>query len=389
MKRLWPSLLLLASCSSAADSTVNQEEGLAATGTHSTQTMAGANSTGNDEPEEDERRDATEETSPGNRPSASTADPDAVRDLDAGSPHEMKEMKGAMGPSTIQDGVSDLLASCPEANETTAIDTDADGLADLCDNDDDQDGFRDGDDPNPTNPKLPGDFSTPAAIVRHPLVRKALDASARAGAPVDVHNERTSPDISGYFVRDDLEAVFAASSSGTGLQRRLVGAEMRYDLYGEDSVDLASIGFTEGAAILHSLSAGATLRGTASAYSLYLRKKLTCTEGSAPFEAYMVGIDTAEIEPGTGDMLNTYSLVVTVAISGIADEACAGRLGGLAQLGGWRVASSKRIRKVTVDDLRFMCIDEAKGYIPGETWHRSQGPACTCTEQYATTCDES
>ena len=289
---------------------------------------------------------------------------------------------GASGPD--EDAGAD---NCPGLDNPSQLDTDADGLGDACDTDDDGDGFADADDPAPLDPSVPGDFSTPEAILDDPIVRDALEEAERAGVAVRTETGLTPPDIGGYYDRADGSGVFTATSDGSDVGRRLIGAESRVEQGPANAVDSASVGYSGRRALIFGLSEGSLIRGEGNRFTVYSRNRGTCTEAGSDYDTFGVGIYSAEVEPESGDIVDNVSLSVTIDTAGELSSACAARIGGVAELAGeWSVVSYALRRRVEPSSLLYMCVDGDAAYVPTETWTGSDGMSCECTEDYQISC---
>ena len=277
----------------------------------------------------------------------------------------------------------------PTVNNTDQLDTDADGLGDACDNDDDEDGFRDGDDPAPTERLSPGDFSTPEKILNDAKVRAALEALEADGfeGPAQ-HTEKYPPTIDGLYQRASDTGSVVASGNGIDLGQPLAGREGQYVARSDSSLDIKGVSFDASKAISYDLSYGALIRGEENSYTTYTRSKSVCTEGGADATRWSVSISSGTVDPATGDLFNVKTLGVTVAVAGAMTQTCTERAAGdSALLGGWAFSELPLMRKVDIGELSFLCVDESEAYVPTETWQRSDGAGCSCTEAYAVACE--
>jgi hypothetical protein len=277
--------------------------------------------------------------------------------------------------------------NCPGVDNPDQKDTDGDGIGDACDPDDDNDGFQDEDDPAPLDRKTPGDYSTADAILGDPRVSAALDAAKQAGVDIQAHLERQPPSVVGYFVKPDGSGDTPATGDGTNVGRKINGKERRFTMAGDGLIDAAGIEFVAGAPLAFSLSKGQNLRGTGNEITIYSRSRGVCTQAGASYTTLTVGITSATIEPATGSWQNVKDLSVTIATAGVLTETCATRYSGNSELqGGWRAATWPLMQKVELAALSFMCKDGGQGYVPGETWSRTDGTSCDCSSTYAVEC---
>lgn len=287
---------------------------------------------------------------------------------------------GSSGDVTAAD-------NCPGIDNSDQLDTDGDGDGDACDLDDDGDGFNDDDDPAPLDDSIPGDFSTPEAILNDEGFQVALEEAEEAGYPIATELGENPPDINGYYNAADRAGTFPVNSSGTDFNRPIAGLERRYDQFGDGFLNAAAVSYTDLVPIAFSVSEGSLLRGADNAYTIYSRSKLTCTEDNSDFSIFTVSVTSASVDPVTGDLDDQRQLVNTVATDGDLTDACAARLSGELELvGGWSVAVTPFIASIETDELVYMCVDEDVGYAPTETWLDSDGMACSCTTDYEVSC---
>ncbi len=277
--------------------------------------------------------------------------------------------------------------NCPGFDNPDQLDTDGDGEGDACDIDDDGDGFNDVDDPAPLDSSIPGDFSTPEAILNDPAIQRALTDSEAAGFPVAAETALNPPDLTGYYNRDDGAGNFPANSSSFDQGRRWAGAETRFDQEANTSFSRANVSYTGFQPVSFSLTSGSFIRGDDNRYTTYSRGASTCTEDGSEYTIFTVTISSAELNPVTGDIEGFRSISTTVDVEGVLTDSCADRLTGERELvDSWSVAEVDLISRVEPSDLIYMCVDEDIGYVPTETWTDSGGMACSCTTDYMISC---
>jgi hypothetical protein len=277
--------------------------------------------------------------------------------------------------------------NCPNVDNSDQTDTDHDGLGDACDPDDDNDGFPDGDDPAPLDASIPGDFSTPEAILTDPRVKTALKAAADAGYPVATHTEHDAPSVTGYYTSPDATGTFVATGDGTGVGNAIAGGESRITMTSSDTFDSAGINFTGGSPVSFGLARGQMLRGTGHEISVYATGKSVCTIGGAHYTVYLVGISSATIDANNGNWKDNAAVGVAILTDGSLTTACADSFVGNSELeGGWYASQRPLTTKIEPSALEYMCVDGGSGYIPEETWTGTGSKACSCGTDYQVHC---
>jgi hypothetical protein len=299
---------------------------------------------------------------------------------------------------TPDDGIeSSASASRPAANanarsapagcnsKSGPVDTDGDGLADVCDDDDDADGFLDADDPDPLDPNNPGNFSTPEAILADARIQAALSAVAAAGIDFPTHTETSPADRSGFYIDDDAVGKSVLTGNGDDVGRSLVGAESWRSQPDPLIQDTVYVNFTGGMPVAFGTSRGSLVRGDGEGTSIYSRSSSVCTESDSSYREFSISVTSTRLD-ATGAPKDVVSLGVTIGVDGTLTSACANRaLANTAIEGGWSLVQRPLPRKVAASALSYMCVDGGTAYIPTETWQRGS-QNCECTDQYAVRC---
>ncbi len=154
----------------------------------------------------------------------------------------------------------------------------------------DGDGFLDADDPAPNDPTVPGDFSTPEAILAHPLVKKALEEARGKGFEIVPQTSRNPPDISGYYFRPVGGKVEATDDDQVGKQ--WVAEEWWQRVDAELTLSRMEASFDGETVISHGEASGTLVRGEGNDYTLYSKGHGTCLEDGSSFEKWRVSAPT-------------------------------------------------------------------------------------------------
>lgn len=295
-----------------------------------------------------------------------------------------------------QDTISDGQDNCPLMRNTDQLDTDNDGKGNVCDLDDDNDGFLDADDPEPLNVQVPGDFSTPEAIINHSLVKEAINQAKITHHKIETHLEKSPPNLTGYYRVESAHGEFVLTSNNEEIGRRLVGSENRITLKDGHLVDQAKISFAGTMSVSYKFSDGSIIRGKDNSFTIYTRGKNVCTESDSNYTMYMIGIHTATLDTQNGNIIASRELSVNIGTKGKLTQACIDRYTAENEdKGGWSIFTYDLMEKIEdVTTLQYMCVDEDRAYIPTETWLNTGGNSCSCTKiedssEYEVTCTKS
>jgi hypothetical protein len=89
-----------------------------------------------------------------------------------------------------------------------------------------------------------------------------------------------------------------------------------------------------------------------------------------------------------GDWQSTRQINITVAASGSQTSLCDQAFAGDTEVpGGWIVSEITRWQRITVADLRYMCVDESAGYVAGESRTRADATECACATDFLVLCE--
>lgn len=284
---------------------------------------------------------------------------------------------GAPDASALDAAVWD---NCPDHDNPGQRDTDGDGHGDACDGDDDGDGFPDTDDPAPLDVNEPGDLSTPTAILAHPAVADALARVAAMGERIETHEQPDPPDLAGYYRVEAGAGSILATDNGDDIGRPTDGSEQRVEHGAQGLIDTATVTFTAGMVNGYGAGHGALLRGEGRHFTSYTRYQRTCRDQG--IERYTIGvlIRSGSADADTGDLLDVRELQVPIAASGELSAPCALLApGGTETVGGFSLSAIPRIARVRAADMRQMCIDGERAFVPGESWTSAAGRDCQCT----------
>lgn len=267
-------------------------------------------------------------------------------------------------------------AGCPEfdSERMTALDTDGDGYADHCDDDDDDDGYPDIFDSAPGDPRFPGGFpiSAPGAIVNHACMQAALAEAAPLADEEGYHplwtlRTRNAVPVSGYFVRTDGTGWIIGANDGAIPATTVTGAEERVDHVSGDLFDTVAVAFSGNTRYGYGIGRHRSLRG-----------------GEGHFVAYGATYGALDIFAFSVDEQGRYEggvyLVVTIPPGGSHDECPESH-------GKWRLSWwPERYRIDDAEDLQFMCKHEGRGFVPTENWLDSEQQRCRCSLEYTVSC---
>lgn len=230
---------------------------------------------------------------------------------------------------------------CESASSTNAPDTDLDGMSDPCDLDDDNDGFLDNDDPAPLDSTDPGDFSSPEAILAHPIVAGAIEQLGNRGIEFSPLIDNNGPEFIGNYFADSCTQTVVASSNNSDIGR--CRGAVQAALVPLESDSLLEVGEIVNASGDDAEFRRRTwVRGAGTAFTLYGTGSFKCgvNGANAPsgdrYRIFQVVITTGELDPQQGDLLDLQTLFVTVAADGRQSSECDEFIiGENERVGGW------------------------------------------------------
>ena len=239
-------------------------------------------------------------------------------------------------------------------------------------NDTDGDGFHDGIDFAPNDASIPGDFSTPEKILAHPSVKNILKLAKDNDVNIRTELGHNPPNLTGYYRMEDggggeaTNGVVGESFSYYGSESRICTTTERYETYNSN--------FDPARGHLNTyIEKNAILRGNQNDYTYYELYTKTCKNKT---HVYAVSIYSANLN-SNGEIVNEKGVNTTLYKNGPASEDC----NNVSVL-----YYDKRKRVNNLDELEYMCVDDKKAYVPGETWKNKDKESCTCTKDVEIEC---
>jgi hypothetical protein len=226
----------------------------------------------------------------------------------------------------------------------------------------------------------------PVAVLADPAVRAALSSAEKAGIVVPVQEGTTPPNITGYYAKPIRTGEYLASGDGTSVGDRVIGLEQHFTVNPDGSLDDVLVAFDSEAPRNTGvrIGKGTTYRGQGDAFSSYSESTQVCQDGTSDYVMQRVGISSGRVD-ARGDIVELYSLQVTLEVSGKLTDVCKRTAGNGELAGGWSLYRADMTR-VTAKDMRHMCNDGPSAYAPSETWTRDTGEACTCNTDLQVVC---
>lgn len=228
-------------------------------------------------------------------------------------------------------------------------------------------------------------------ILSDPAVQAALKEARDKGVTIVTHTEKDPPDLTGYYVYELRAGQWIASGNGANVGFSTTAAELRVDSSTDGTVGTAMVSSFDGVEpASQGVHEGYLLRGAGREVALYgRRKKVGCERPGSTYTLSQAYIWTGTVAEDTGDWLEQRQFTVTTATEGELTSECAEALvGNVEVVGGWAVAAIAVATKVRPDDLDLMCVDEGRGYVPGEGWTRADGNVCECLADSSIACED-
>jgi hypothetical protein len=244
-----------------------------------------------------------------------------------------------------------------------------------------------GRDSDPGAAGAPGDAVSD--ILNDPVVQSALDEVREVGIEIVTHTAREPPDITGYYFYELQAGIWVATGNGANVGFTTTALELRVDMHADATVDTASVSSFDGVTpAAHGMELGYLARGAGNEVTLYGPRQFTCDLDGSSYELWQAYIWTGTIDVDTGDWLQQKQFTVTTATDGELTTACAaGMVGNTEIVGGWAVADIPMATKISASELALMCVDESRGYVPGEAWKGTGGTPCECTADFTVSCE--
>ena len=252
--------------------------------------------------------------------------------------------------------------------------------------DSDGDGFYDTIDPAPHDASNPGDFSSPEAIINNPKVKAALQIAKEHGVDINPNLGNKPPNLTGYYIRESRGGTTVATETGVDIGSSWVGKELRIETKGKHYLHY-NTSFTDGGYLGVGYEVGSTLGGDGNSFTIYSPTRFGCFEKDGGNYSTPVIKIISGTRDSDGDLVNRRYLFVKVGTStGTYTAACDARKPGGA-VNKWTIARYAPLKNVDVDELRYMCIEDNKAYVPKEIWTNSEKQSCTCTKDIEIECN--
>jgi len=182
-----------------------------------------------------------------------------------------------------------------------------------------------------------------------------------------------------------------ATGNGDNVDDGITGLELRFTVSPDDELASANIGYLNGALFgTGSTATGALLRGKDNDFTIYDRHVVHCPDAGSDHVVYAIGITCAHLSTDDGFKgywLEIRDLSISIATTGTLTDSCAAKYAGnLETVGGWAESEVPRYIPTPVTELQYMCVEGAVGYVPTESFVRTDGTPCVCDDTSSIVC---